>query len=81
MPCLNLPAILSLIALDGHQAGIPWEIIEAGDPILTAHVDGGPLDIGGLGPTMTVFPVAEDAEIYETFLPLQLWTTVYLGIE
>ncbi|MEM7710164.1 MAG: hypothetical protein AAF264_05325, partial [Pseudomonadota bacterium] len=68
-------------ALDGYQAEIPWEMIEAHDPILATHLDGAPLAIGGLGPTMTVFPVVEDAEVYESFLALQVWATVYLGIE
>ncbi|MEM7490262.1 MAG: hypothetical protein AAF390_14165 [Pseudomonadota bacterium] len=68
-------------ALDGYQAEIPWEMIEAHDPILATHVDGRPLGIGGLGPTMTVFPVVEDAEVYESFLPLQVWATVYVGVE
>ncbi|MEM9798181.1 MAG: hypothetical protein AAF919_16940 [Pseudomonadota bacterium] len=68
-------------ALDGYQAEIPWEMVEAHDPILATHVDGAPSAIGGLGPVMTVFPVVEDDALYETFLPLQVWATVYVGIE
>ncbi|MEM8850043.1 MAG: hypothetical protein AAGE03_08415 [Pseudomonadota bacterium] len=69
------------LALDGYQVEIPWDMIEAYDPILATHVDGTPLGIGDLGPTMTVFPVVEDAEVYESFLALQVWATVYLGVE
>lgn len=69
------------LALDGYQVEIPWDMIETYDPILATHVDGAPLGIGDLGPTMTVFPVVDDAEVYESFLALQVWATVYLGVE
>ena len=69
------------MALDGYQIEIPWDVIEAHEPILATHVDGIPLGIGDIGPTMTVFPVIDDRELYEDFLALQVWATFYIDVE
>ena len=69
------------MALDGYQIEIPWDVIEAHEPILATHVDGMPLGIGDIGPTMTVFPVIDDSELYEDFLALQVWATFYIDVE
>ncbi|QPH52706.1 hypothetical protein [Pontivivens ytuae] len=69
------------MALDGYSVEIPWEEMVEHGPILATHVDGTPLPIGGIGPTMTVYPQIEDAALYEEFLAKQVWATFYLGVE
>ncbi len=69
------------MALDGYQIELPWALISAHEPILATHVDGKPLGIGDIGPTMTVFPVVEDTALYESFLGLQVWATFYIEVE
>lgn len=69
------------MALDGYQVELPWDLIAAHEPILATHLDGKPLGIGTFGPTMTIFPATDDAELAEQFAALQVWATFYIGVE
>lgn len=68
-------------ALDGYQPETPWDMIETYQPILATHGDGAPLGLGGIGPTMIVFPVVEDAELYESFDAFQVWALFFIAVE
>lgn len=69
------------MALDGYQAEIPWQSINAHQPIVATHADGVPMGIGGYGPTMIVFPPTDDAELAQTQASQQVWAIAYIAIE
>ncbi len=69
------------MALDGYSAEITWPLIETHQPILATHANGTPFPIGGLGPTMVVFPPVADTELAATLEALQVFAAFYIGIE
>jgi len=69
------------MAMDGYQAEIPWASIEAFQPIVATHADGGPMGIGGYGPTMIVFPPTDDADLTQEQAGQQVWALAYIGVE
>lgn len=68
-------------ALDGYQAEIPIDLIEAHQPILATHANGMPLEIGKLGPAMIVFPEVADAELYDSFHAMEVFAMFYIEVE
>ncbi|EEE37904.1 hypothetical protein RKLH11_1743 [Rhodobacteraceae bacterium KLH11] len=68
-------------AMDGYQATISWDSITAYQPILATHADGAPMGIGGYGPTMIVFPPADNAEAAQDQASQQVWALAYIGVE
>lgn len=68
-------------ALDGYRPELSWDLIETHQPILALRGDGVPLALGGIGPTMIVFPVVEDAELYAGFDAFQVWALFFIGVE
>lgn len=69
------------LAMDGYQSEISWQSIDTHRPILATHADGKPMGIGGLGPTMIVFPTVEDESLTEEHSRQQVWAIAYIGIE
>lgn len=69
------------MALDGYSIEITWDDMTSNGPILATHLNGTPLGIGTLGPTMTVYPKLADADAYEAALARQVWATFYIDIE
>jgi hypothetical protein len=69
------------MALDGYTAEIPWDLIQTHEPILATHANGQPLEIGKLGPAMIVFPVVDDAALYDSFHSKEVFATFYIGVE
>lgn len=69
------------MALDGFTADIPWDVITTHQPILATHANGVPLEIGKLGPAMVVFPVVDDAELYDSFHAKEVFATFFIGVE
>lgn len=69
------------VAMDGYQAEIPWDLINAHNPILATHGDGEPLPIGTYGPAMIVFPPSDDAETQETLVSKQVWAIIYVDVK
>ncbi|MEW2916532.1 hypothetical protein AB1A64_05635 [Ruegeria sp. ANG10] len=69
------------MAMDGYQAEIPWDSIQAHQPIMATHADGSPMGIGGYGPTMIVFPATDDADLAAEQSGQQVWALAYIGIE
>jgi len=71
----------SPMALDGFTADIPWDLITTHQPILATHANGIPLEIGKLGPAMVVFPLVDDAELYDSFHSKEVFATFYIAVE
>ncbi|MGR3757462.1 MAG: hypothetical protein ACU0AT_09590 [Tranquillimonas sp.] len=69
------------MALDGYQVTIPWDDLMEYKPILATHVDGKPMAIGQIGPSMVIFPATGDAEKDKTFGNLRVWAVFYVGTE
>ncbi|CUJ88682.1 hypothetical protein RUE5091_00748 [Ruegeria denitrificans] len=69
------------MALDGYQSEIPWDSIQAYQPIVATHADGSPMGIGGYGPTMIVFPPTDDVDLAAEQSGQQVWALAYIGIE
>ena len=69
------------MALDGYSVEITWDDMQANAPILATHLNGTPLAIGALGPTMIVYPKLADADAYEAALARQVWATFYLDVD
>ena len=69
------------MAMDGYQSEIPWDSIQAHQPIVATHADGSPMGIGGYGPTMIVFPPTDDAELAQEQAGQQVWALAYIGVE
>ncbi|KIC42992.1 hypothetical protein RA27_06625 [Ruegeria sp. ANG-R] len=69
------------MAMDGYQSEIPWNSIAAHQPIVATHADGSPMGIGGYGPTMIVFPPADDPELAQEQSGQQVWALAYIGVE
>ncbi len=55
--------IVRVTALDGYQREISMERIAEHGVILAIHRDGIPLGLGGLGPTMLVWPRGQDPDL------------------
>lgn len=62
-----------VVGLDGYQVDITPDLINDHDPIVATSRDGHPLDIGGLGPAIVVFPSVSDLDLQETLSALQVW--------
>jgi hypothetical protein len=69
------------MALDGYQVQIAWDMIDKYQPILATHADGHPLSIGGFGPTMIVFPIVADRELYASFDSMQVFATHLIEVQ
>ncbi|MDJ0825436.1 MAG: hypothetical protein QNJ16_08030 [Rhodobacter sp.] len=69
------------MAFDGYQVEITWDHLSQYEPIVATHGDGVPLEVGLLGPTMIVYPVVEDKDLYDSFEALQVWAMFFIGIE
>ncbi|MEM1421565.1 MAG: hypothetical protein AAF661_03905 [Pseudomonadota bacterium] len=76
-----LPEIISVMALDGYAADIAVADIEAHNAILATRVDGEPMGIGDLGPTMVVFEMPDDAEKAGTLGDAQVWSAFFIRVQ
>lgn len=68
-------------ALDGYSVTISWEDLQAHGPILATRADGVPLAIGGIGPSMVIFPASGDAEADKANDGKRVWAVFYVGTE
>lgn len=69
------------LAMDGFSAMIEWsEIVEDG-PILATRVNGEPMALGRLGPTMVMFPPTDDEEADRSHVSQEVWSVIYIGTE
>lgn len=69
-----------VVGLDGYQIEIAPEDIADYDPVVAIYRDGTPLDIGGLGPAIVVFPTVADPDLQETLAALQVWATFLIKV-
>ncbi|WP_172295540.1 hypothetical protein [Pseudoruegeria sp. HB172150] len=69
------------MALDGYEVEIAWDMVETQQPILATRIDGLPIALGQLGPTLIVFPEVEDEDLTEELNKLSVYALTYIGLD
>lgn len=69
------------MALDGYQVELPWDELVKYKPILATRIDGKPMGIGDIGPSMVIFPETDDAAAAESFGNKRVWAVFWVGTE